>query len=161
MDQMLQKVIDGTAKNVKNKDAFERITVAGLKMMFSKETHQMLLEGMDQAQDIATWAGEGIAGVLGMLAKNSKGTMPFEPMIASGVVLLMHALDFLSQLGKVELSNETIDTATKAYALALMKAAGIDENKLLQMGQQASAAVQDPQKAELLKQTMGAQNGNS
>lgn len=151
MDALFQKVIDDQEAKAPNKDAYQRIMVAGLKAMFDKSTHAMLMEGMEQAPDVAEWAGKGIAGLLGMLTKQAKGTMPFQEMLMAGVSMLMHALDFLAQAGKVEPSPRTISTAMKAYSSAILSGAGISEEQLMQAGEQANQAIADPAKADLIK----------
>lgn len=151
MEPLFQKVISDNEAKAKKRDAYDRIVVAGLKLMFSKDTHAMLMEGIDEAPDVAAWAGEGVVGVLGMLAKNAKGTMPFDEMLLAGVTLLMHGLDFLAQEGRVEPSVDTITVATKAYGKKVLSAGGVSDEQLSQMADQATQATQDPARAEVIK----------
>jgi hypothetical protein len=152
MDPLFQKTIDGVAAQAQNKDAYARIVKAGLIAMFDKQTHEMLMEGLDEAPDAAEWAGKGVAGLLGMLAKQSRGTMPFKEMLLAGVTLLMHGLDFLTQMGKLEVSPDIVTTGMKAYSMAILGAAGIDEQKLGQMAELSQQAMADPERAEQIKQ---------
>ena len=159
MNPLFQKVITGVEQQVKERDPYDRIVAAGLKTMFDKSTHAMMLEGLNEAQDVAKWAGEGIAGLLGVLSKQSRGTMPFQPMLQAGVTLLMHAMDFLSETGKIEASPQSVAQATKAFAMAITNAAGVSEQQLMQMAEQANAAAGDPAQAQRLQQHFGGGNG--
>lgn len=150
MNPLFQKVISGVEQQVKDKDPYERIVVAGLKAMFDKRTHNMLIEGLDEAPNVAVWAGKGMAGLLGVLSKQSRGTMPFQPMLQAGVTLLMHGLDFLSELGKIEATPQVVSEAIKAYAMAILGAVGVTEEQLMQMGEQANSAIADPKNADML-----------
>jgi hypothetical protein len=152
MEPLFQKTIDGTAAKAKNKDAYDRIVEAGLTAMFDKRTHDMLMEGMDEAPDVAAWAGKGVAGLLGMLAKQSRGTMPFEEMLLAGVTLLMHGLDFLVQMGKLEATPDTVATAMKAYSMTILAAGGVDEKMLGQMIDKSQQAMADPARARAIQQ---------
>lgn len=144
MNPLFQKVITGIEQQTQERDQYDRIVVAGLKLMFNQKTHAMLMEGVDEAPSVAVWAGKGVVGILGMLAKQARGTMPFEALIQSGVTLLMHALDFLAESGKVEATPAAVAEATKAYGMEIMKAAGVSEDQMMQMAEKANAAAGDP-----------------
>ncbi len=60
----------------KDKAAYERIVLAGTKVMFEdKAMHAKLIQGLQQAPEVKTVV-DGIIGILGLLFQQSRNTMP-------------------------------------------------------------------------------------
>ncbi|MBT9174203.1 MAG: hypothetical protein DDT21_02614 [Syntrophomonadaceae bacterium] len=132
--------------NPADKEAYNRIVLAGMKVMFSKETHQLLIQGVKEAGDPVAFVTKGIVSLMGILFKESRATMPIGPMIYAGQSLLMEALDFMEQTGLVKINNEIIATATQDYLEQMMDALEELMPGLADMMDQSHAVMQDPQK---------------
>lgn len=162
MNPLLESVVADIEGKVQNRDAYDRIIVAGMKLMFSKETNAMLQDGMEEGPGLPDQAGTAIVGIMVMLQRNARGTMPFDAMLPAAVTLLMHAIDFLAQTGRLEITPEVVGQAMRAMVQALLKQLGISEEQVIAMAEQASGAVSDPQKAEMIgKHFMGDENAGT
>jgi len=135
-----------------DKQAYDRIVLAGMKVMFSKETHGELLKGLMEADDPMKTAVEGIIGIIGILFKESKNTMPVGPMIFAGQSLLMEALDFMEQGGMIEVTPEMLSTATRTYLETLLPKIGLTPDKMQAIMGKTQAVMNDPQKLAAFKQ---------
>ncbi|MES2942934.1 MAG: hypothetical protein V4772_08700 [Pseudomonadota bacterium] len=113
-----------------DKEAYNKIVIAGMKVMFSKEMNGELLDGLRQSQDPAITAAEGIIGILGLLYKQSRNTMPIVPMMMAGMSLLLQGLEFAEQAGIMQVTPQTIDVATQHYIESLLTKLGITQEKL-------------------------------
>jgi len=139
-----------------DKQAYTKILLAGMKVMFSKETHQMLIKGVEDAPDKVDMIVKSVIGILGILYKQSRGTMPIGAMVLAGNAMLMEALDFAEQSGMVTIDAPTLGTATQAYIEHIM---GELEKKNPGIGtlmDKAQMAMQDPQKMAQYQQQQGA-----
>ena len=138
-----------------DKSAYDKIVMAGMKVMFSKDTHGQLLEGLQESEDKMTSAVEGVIGLLGILYKQSRNTMPIGPMILAGQSLMMEALDFMEQGGMIEVTPELLGEATQKYIETLLPKLGVTPDKMEEMMSQAQGFMSDPQKMAQYKQSQG------
>ena len=138
-----------------DKSAYDKIVMAGMKVMFSKDTHGQLLEGLQESEDKMTSAVEGVIGLLGILYKQSKNTMPIGPMMLAGQSLLMEALDFMEQGGMIEVTTDLLDDATEKYIETLLPKLGVTKEKMQEMMDQAQGFMSDPEKMAQYKQSQG------
>jgi hypothetical protein len=157
-NQLIIKAEAGVDQKVppKDKNAYDRIVLAGMKVLFSKNTHSQIMQGMKEAQDKPSTAAEGIVGLMGMLYKQSNNTMPVAPMILAGMSLLMQALDFLEQAGVMQIDPPTLEAATTHYLETLLPKIGLTQDKMDAMLGHARNVMADPQKMAQYKQSMGA-----
>ena len=80
-------------------NALERIVLAGMKVMFSPQTHQMMLQELDAQGDIVDKLAQGTAKLMGLLYQQSRNTMPGDLLIPAGGVLMAKACEFLNKSG--------------------------------------------------------------
>lgn len=100
----------------KDKGALQRVVVAGQKVMFSKETHQYMLEALDKEGQVADKLAIGIVQLMKMLFAQSKGTMPPQIIIPAASILLVKAAEFVD---KTE-GGMTIEVFGDALKLAVV-----------------------------------------
>lgn len=139
----------------KDKEAYDKIVLAGMKVLFSKETHAQLFNGLKESQDMMKSAVDGIIGILGVLFKESRNTMPVGPMILAGQSLLMEALDFMEQGGMIEMTPEALAQATQSYIETLLPMLGMTPEKMKGILAQTQGVMNDPQKMAAYKASMG------
>ena len=156
-NQLILKAQATIDKGVKPQDrsAYDKIVMAGTKLMYSQQTHKMLMEGFDQAPDKIKSAAEGMVGVLGLLYKQSRNTMPVVPMIQAGMALLLDALDFLEQAGFIQVTAQELGKATKDYMDAILPKVGITPQMMQAVMAKTQGAMQDPQMMAQIKQNAG------
>jgi hypothetical protein len=138
-----------------DKQAYDRIVLAGMKVMFSKETHGELMAGLKESQEPLKTAVEGIVGLLGLLFKESRNTMPVGPMILAGQSLLMEGLDFMEQGGMIQVTPDMLAEATQLYIETLLPKIGMSPEKMREVLGKAQGVMSDPQKMAQFKQQGG------
>lgn len=163
MNPLLQKTEQSIeAKiNPKDKPAYQRIVLAGMKIAFDQSTHSSLVQGLAQSQDPVHDVAIGVVGLLLIMNKQAKGTMPVPPMILAGMTLVLHGLDFLQQAKGMNIGPNEIDTATKLYVQTISPKVGLSPQVMQDSTTKAQGAMQNQQFMAKYKQSQGAQNGTT
>jgi hypothetical protein len=117
--------------------AFQKIIAAGEKVMYSPQTRQMTIAQLKKPGDPAQVIGAAVAKLYGVLASQSKGTMPPQAGIPAITVLLCEALDFAEKAKLVKVTPQVLAQATHALMASLMQLMGVDQKKLALMAQNA------------------------
>lgn len=145
-NQALQQVVQAMTAKVKPqmRKPFDRIVLAGMKLMYSDQMEKMLRQQIDSGPP-AQAAGQGAAKLLGLLMSKANGTAPYQALVPAGIVLLCEALDFMEKAGKVEVTPELVAEATQEFSSALLQMLGVTKDKLAQM--MAGAKPQEQQQA--------------
>lgn len=124
-------------------EAFARVVQAGMKVMFSKETHEDISELLSQNDaDLGEMLGTQIASLMILLFKKSNKTMPNEVVIPAGTYLLAQGADFLEKVTGEEMPPEMIAQAMQVMIESLMSAAGVEPQKFYSVTDQALAKYQ-------------------
>ena len=124
-------------------DALQRVVAAGKKLMYSKETHQMMVEEL--ADDPIRGAGEGAVTLMSILMKESRNTIPGPAFMPAMVILLMDALDFVAQTKNIEIGSDEIGQATEAMTEAMLSGLGITPEHLNEVVGKTHELMQDPE----------------
>lgn len=146
MNPLLEKVSQALLAKVapENRNTVQKIVLAGEKVMHSPQTHQMMTAQLSKPGDPAQNAGEGVAKLMGLLFKESKGTMQMKTAVPASQLLLFEGLDFMEQTGKIKVSNELIASASKALSGYFLQLFGVTPEKLAQLKQKAQSAGTPP-----------------
>lgn len=139
-------------------DALNRVVTAGKKILYSKESHAMVEQELAGDNPVAA-AGAGAADLMGMLVKESRGTMPRQVVAPAMMILLTDVLDYLKQTGRAKGDAADLETATQALTDTMMKAAGVSPAQFHAILDKAQGAMSDPAIAAKMREHMGAQNG--
>lgn len=114
-------------------EAYERVVIAGMKIMFSKETHRIMLKEMQRPGSVAERLGTGIAGLMLLMVKESNNTLPPPVIIPAGMELLMQAVDFLRQTNMEKITNKDIGDAIEVMISVILQKFGVAPDQLEQM----------------------------
>lgn len=125
--------------------AFAQVVKAGMKVLFSDETHELMLQQLEEEGDIAQSAGNAIAGLMSMLFEKSNQSMPPEVIIPAGTYLMAEAADFIEQVTGETLTGETLANAAAVMTETLMGAFGVDASKFVESSEQAMAKYSEGQ----------------
>ena len=128
LDNVRQKI------NIPNEvlEGYQRLVLAGSKVLFDKETHDLALQSLSQGDaPIPMKLGRGIASLVLMLFEKSKGAIPPEVLIPAGVDLLMQAVDYLRASGEFKIKDSGVADALLEMVGNMAKGAGIDPVQLL------------------------------
>jgi hypothetical protein len=130
--------------------AYQRIVLAGEKVLYSDQTRQMVLGQLQQAkgQDPATAVGMAVAKLYGVLQSQSQVSLPPKAGIPAITALLCEAMDFAEKANLLKVTPQTLADAMHALSSGLMQMMGVDQNKLALMAQHAQAKNQPPQPAQ-------------
>jgi len=111
----------------------DRIVLAGKKVMFSKQSHQMMLRELEGPGTLAQKLGQGVAGLMALLWQESKQSLPPQLLIPGGMILVTVAADFLRQAGQ-SVTDQDIGQGIEAMVTALLHASGADPDKVAEIG---------------------------
>lgn len=129
-------------------EAFARVVKAGMRVIFSKETHDDVIDMISQNEgDIGEALGQQIASLMVLLYEKSNKTMPGEVIVPAGVYLLAEGAEFLEQVTGEEINPSVIAVAMQTMIDTLMNAFGVDPQKFYGASEQALAQYQQEQPA--------------
>lgn len=130
-------------------NAYERVVVAGMKMMFSKETSKYMLQQLESPGSMAEKLGNGVAELMIALFMQSNKTMPPQVIIPAGTELVVQAADFIKKSGLAEVTNRDIGDGVQIMMSQVFRQFGIDPDQLFQKIGQF-----DPSQIEQMAQQM-------
>ncbi len=145
-NQLLQQAQEKIESGVKDRASYDKIVAAGTKVIYDKETFSELMKGIDQSKDPVFEVADGIVGILGILYKQSRNTMPLVPMISAGMTLMVDALDFMEQAGMATIDKETLAKATTMYMNSLLPKLGLTPEKMQGVLDGVQGTMSDPEK---------------
>jgi hypothetical protein len=119
-------------------EAYERVVIAGMKVMFSKESHKFMLKELQREGPMDQRLGKGIAGLMLLLVKESNNTIPPEVIIPAGMKLMMEAVDFMRNTGLGQPTNAEIGGGMQIMISTILEKFGIAPDKMEQMLNQYS-----------------------
>ena len=129
------------------KTALNRILEAGNQLLFSKNTHYEVMEGLTDNDDtqLADELGKGGISLAMLLFEKSGGTMPQELIIPAGVILLARVSEFLKQTGH-KINDEIFNDAVMMFQSGLSQSVDPEYgNKIKQAMVDGDSIPQQPQ----------------
>lgn len=112
-------------------NAYERVVVAGMKVMFDKSSHQSALEQLQGEGPVSERLGKAVAGLMVLLFKQSNQTMPPQVIIPAGTDLLIRAADFLKKSGSEQVTDQDVGEALSIMIETILTKFGLDPAKVL------------------------------
>lgn len=157
-DALLQKAIAGIEAKLSPSDmqAYQRVVLAGLKVMFDPSTHNLMLKSLQTSKDPATAIGVSISALVQGLYRESKNSMPINIAMMAAITLMAHEMDYMEKTMGLQVSADLIANASQATLLHTMERFGISKQKMLAAMQQAHTLAQNPQVAAQMKAQQGA-----
>lgn len=129
--------VESVRKNIKMpaelQEAYERVVLAGMKVLFSKESNQLIMKEIEQPGPVPKRLGEGVAGLMMLLFKESNQTIPPQVIIPAGTELLMQVVDFVKKAGLMEVSDQDIGAGMELMIAAVLKQFGVKPEQIQQM----------------------------
>lgn len=119
-------------------EAYERVVIAGMKVMFSKESHKLMLDELKKEGPIGQKLGMGIAGLMLLLVKESNSTIPPEVIIPAGINLLTRAADFVRKTELEKITNADIGDAMEVMISTILQKFGVEPEQMAEMLNQYS-----------------------
>jgi hypothetical protein len=111
------------------KEAWDRIMVAGMKFLFDEKTNAMVNEYLEGPGDMSTKLGEGTAGLMVTLDKESRGALPKELLIPSGIALMILSVKYMKKSGIANVTPQEYAKAIEIFMYKLLGAYGIQQQQ--------------------------------
>ena len=151
-DDLTQEAISSNIKMPPElQKAYDKVVIAGMKVMFSKETHRIMLKELQRGGPLADRLGKGIAGLMLLLFNESNKTMPPAVIIPAGMELMMQAVDFLRKSGLEKVTNQDIGDGMEQMISIIAQKFGASPDSL-----QKALSQFDNQNVNAAAQQMGA-----
>jgi len=126
--EQMQQMLTG-----KMGDAYDRVLTAGMKMLYSPQTADVLHKLIfDEKIPLPNKLGEGVANLLVMMDNQGNGTIPKEVLVPVGVALLFEATDYLFECG-INATDDDLGEALELMINGIFVGYGIDPAKMDQI----------------------------
>ena len=136
-----QHLLAKMPENLKN--AFERVTVAGMKLFYSKDIQSQLMDDEDSGQPLAHEIGVTAMGMISMLQNKSNNTIPPAVLIPAGVFMIVSACEFMDETGKFpDLNDKVVGDAIEVFIISILQKNGIDQATAQKLAEQVSSQVE-------------------
>jgi len=137
---LLKQVEAGIEKQVPTdiREAYDRIVVAGMKIMFDEKSHgnMQLVKDPQAKNDIVGSVSKGIAGLMYIMHEQSRGpnggepTMPLEPAVLASITLMTKSLDFAERGLGVRIDRQILADCTEATAEQVLRKFNISQEQV-------------------------------
>jgi len=115
LNPILKKLVDGVDQIVSepsDKEQYDRIVIAGKKILFDKKTHDSI-SWLREPTDLAVLV-TGVSDLIAILSEKSNGTIRPDPAMGAAVTLVADVLDFTERSQGVPVTQEIADAAVLA-----------------------------------------------
>lgn len=116
--------------------AAQQIVLAGMKVMFSDQTHPLMMAALRSDSDLAHGVGMGVTQLITLLFRQSKGQMPIPAIIPAAILLVCEALDFVEKAKIGQVTPQVIAQAVQVVTAYLMQKMGLTPQKISQIAHQ-------------------------
>lgn len=136
------------------KPMFDKVVLSGMRIMFDKSSHQMMLDTLDQPGPMAKRLSDGIIQLMYLMWKQSNHTIPPQVIVPAATVLTLRAFQFLQESKDPEATPQVLGDALHTVVQGILDRFGASQDKL-----PALLKNQDPGKDDSLKPAAGAAPG--
>jgi len=164
----IQPILDGIDVPSNLKPMYDKIVLSGMRIMFSKGSHQLFTDQLQKEGPLGEKISTGIVSLMYMLWTQSNKSIPPQLIIPATVALTVRAFDYVQKTGDPEATKEVLGQAVESAIDGVMKGFGSSIDALgqnIQTGNQMVENATDnqeqsaPPQAGGLMGAMGAQNG--
>lgn len=114
-------------------EAYERVVLAGMKVLFSKDSNHLLIEEIQGEGPVPKRLGEGVAGLMMLLFAESNQTIPPQVIVPAGTELMMQVVDFLKKTGVLKVTDQEIGAAMEIMISTILQSFGVDPVQMQQI----------------------------
>jgi hypothetical protein len=135
-----QKIEENINQKIgQDKSAMDRVVAAGMKVMFSQQTHKYMTEILDKPGELGDKLALGIIDLMQLLFVQSKGAIPPQVIIPAATILFLRAGEF------VEKTEGGMNDDVVIESLKLISAGVVRRLQKLSQGKDEGATQQDQQ----------------
>lgn len=136
------------------REPYNRVVVAGLQLALQKGPNGILASLKNSKNPIYDCAA-GAVNLVGLMSRQSRGTMPVKAMVPAATTLMLKALDFADRIGLVKVGPQELSQATKILANLVLKHVGVSPKMLQTAAGRVQEMARDPQKMAALQRAAG------
>lgn len=136
------------------REPYTRIVVAGMKLALQKGPDG-ILASLQHSKNPLYDCAAGAVNIVGLMSRQSRGTMPMKAMVPAATTLMLKALDFADKVGVVEVGPAELAKAATILGNLVLKGLGITHQMLKTAATNVQAMTQDPQKMAALQRAAG------
>lgn len=117
------------------KEGYQRIVVAGMKLLFSPQTQHLMVDALTQARqsgNVPAGVIQGVTRLMTQLVNESKGKLSVPAAFPAAITLMTYILEFATTALKVPIDNNMVAGMTHGVTMGLLKLFKIDQAKLAQ-----------------------------
>jgi hypothetical protein len=120
----------------KEQEQYQAIVVAGLKLMFSKQTSHFMQEFLDKAKQanpaqLPRMIAAGLVKLISVIHNQTQGRMSQEAGVYAALVLMCYALEVLEEvLPQLKVNEDMVDRIATETMGGYMSLFGIDKDKI-------------------------------
>ena len=131
-------------------EAFERVVLAGKKIMYSPQMEDTINQELAGEGPIEKKLAEAVAGLITILDRQAKPRIPVQLIIPAAIELVHDAADFVKSAGLVpDITPEQVKTATQLVTMVVLKVYGANEQQIADaMTGRAKQAAAAPEPAQ-------------
>lgn len=129
-------------------DAVDRIVAAGMRMMYSPEMKDEVLQAVNSDMPMGKKLGENAGGLLLTLDKQSQGGLPVEAMFPAGAELMSEAADMLIAAGQTVTNEDWKDGFFTLIGIIGKQFGGTDETIMAEIGKHVPQGGGEGEEAE-------------
>lgn len=136
------------------KPMFDKVVLSGMRIMFDKSSHQMMLDSLDKPGPMSKRLSDGIIQLMYLMWKQSNHTIPPQTIVPAATVLTLRAFEFLQESKDPEATPQVLGDALHDVVQGILDRFGATQDKL-----PALLKNKDPGKDDSLRQDAGAAPG--
>jgi len=168
----IQPMLDGIEVPPNLKPMYDKVILSGMRIMFSKGSHQLLVDQLQKEGPLAEKISAGIVALMYMLWTQSNKSIPPQLIIPAATALTLRAFDYVQKTGDPEATKEVLGQAVEGSIDGIMNGFGGNIDTMEQNLQQTAQGIkgvaeqmpqsQDGQTMPMgggLMDAMGGQNG--
>jgi hypothetical protein len=152
----VQPIIDEAGKKVppQLKPMFDKVVLSGMRIMFDKQSHGMMIEALDKPGPMEKRISDGIIQLMYLMWKQSNHTIPPQTIVPAATVLTLRVFQFLQESKDPQATPAVLGEALHQVVQGILDRFGATQDKL-----PALLKNQDPGKDDSLKPAAGAAPG--
>lgn len=125
----------------KLKPVYDQSVLKGMRIMFSKSSHDMMEKQLAKEGPLADKMAEGITALIYMLWTGSNKTLPPQIIVPLAFTFTLKAFDFLQRSGDAEATKEVLGEAIEKSMTQVMGKFGVSPDQMPQIIEQMKGSV--------------------
>lgn len=109
---------------------FDKVVLSGMRIMFDKSSHSMMLEALDKPGPLAKRMSDGMIQLMYLMWKQSNHTIPPQLIVPAAVVLTLKVFQFLQESKEPEATAQVLGDAMEQTVQGILDRFGATEDKL-------------------------------